>query len=244
MKARTGLQAIVLAYVVLLHLALVVTLCWPDAVWRRIHALWPPRGETISEFRRGMMATQGGIDATARPNAVWFFGDSIIHMLDTGRVTERALNLGIGEDTVSGVLLRIGDHPALPTAAGIVLAIGTNDLRFRSPEEAAQDYGSVLTRSPAEVPVIASAVLPVDERLPDLAGRNARIKRLNAAIARLCAARSRCTFVDAGPDMVDATGNLAPDLHVGDGLHLSRAGYRILIDTLIPPVRDRLPSRG
>jgi hypothetical protein len=56
---------------------------------------------------------------------------------------------------------------------------------------------------PPDKPVIASAVLPVDEQAqPDaLAGRNAAISRLNAAIAKLCLARchQRREFVSKPP---------------------------------------------
>jgi hypothetical protein len=137
----------VLIYLAALHAALVAALFRPDAVWYRIHLIWPrQRIETVSEFRRITMAMQGMLDLTARQAAVWFFGDSIIQMMDTGRVTERAINLGIGEDTVTGVLVRAGDHPALASAAGIVLAIGTNDLQYRSPDDTAQNYEELLAR--------------------------------------------------------------------------------------------------
>jgi lysophospholipase L1-like esterase len=238
-------RGIVLAYIAALHAALVLTVFQPEAVWRRINQVWPsPSEETVSAFRHSMRIIQRTIDITARPSAVWFFGDSIIQMMDIGRITERAINLGIGEDTVTGVLARIGDHPALSGAAGIVLAIGTNDLAWRTAGETTQEYERLLAVLPPEVPVIASAVLPVDERAragrPE--GQNATIAALNAGIARLCAARGRCYYVEAGPALVDETGNLAPKMHRGDGLHLSQEGYRTLIDTLIPPVRDRLLS--
>jgi lysophospholipase L1-like esterase len=240
-------RGIVLAYIAALHAALVLTLFQPEAVWRRINQVWPsPSGETVSAFRRSTRIIQRTIDITVRPNAVWFFGDSIIQMMDTGRITERAINLGIGEDTVTGVLARVGDHPALSGAVGIVLAIGTNDLAWRTASETAKEYERLLAVLPPEVPVIVSAVLLVDERVRarQLEGRNAKIAVLNAGITRLCAARGRCYYVDAGPALVDETGNLAPKMHRGDGLHLSQAGYRTLIDTLITPVRDRLLSRG
>jgi lysophospholipase L1-like esterase len=247
MNARQWRTGVVLVYLVALHAALAASLLRPDAVWRRLSLIWPwPPTETVSEFRRTTMATQSMLDLTVRPGAVWFFGDSIIQMMDTGRVTDRAINLGIGEDTVAGVLARAGDHSALASAAGIVLAIGINDLWYRSPDESARGYEALLTRLPRDKPVIASAVLPVNERArPNvLTGRNERIGRLNLSIARLCMARGNCRFVDAGPSLVDETGNLAPAMGLADGIHLSREGYRRLIDSLIAPVRDWIPRGG
>ena len=246
MKAGPWRRAAVLIYVAALHLLVVAALLRPEAIWRRIHWLWPPTEDTVSDFRRNTMLMQSTIDLTARPNAVWFFGDSIIHGLDTARVTERALNLGIGEDTVTGVLSRIGEHPALTQAAGIVLAVGVNDLIWRPAKAVARDYETLLSRTPAGIPVIVSAVLPVDERLGGQTwrGRNVRIKQFNAMLARLCASQSNCAYVDAGAVLSDTAGNLTRENHRGDGLHLSRAGYDILIEMMAPRVRERMPSRG
>ena len=243
-KLRTGL---LLIYLIALHAALVAALFWPDGVWRRLHLIWPMQpAESVSPFRAGTRAMQRAIDFSARPGAIWFFGDSIVQQMDTGRVTPRTINLGIGEDTINGVLNRIGDHPALPAAGGIVVAVGINDMRFHAPEDAARSYGQLLARLPSAIPIVVSAVLPVDERASrfQLAGWNARIHSLNTAIAELCAARPGCTFADAGPAVADATGNLGRSMHVGDGVHLSKDGYDRLIDVLRQAINQRMPADG
>ncbi len=234
------------AYLVPLHVALAILVSRPDLA-ARVHArIWPaPEVEVPSPFRQTTAAMQRTLDLTVRPGAVWFFGDSIIHMLDTARVTPRALNLGIGEDTIAGVYQRVAGRPALASAAGVVIAAGTNDLLYRTPEAAGQIYAALLARLPPSLPVVASAVLPVDEAArPQLAGRNAVIRRLNTAIAHACAQHPGCLFADAGPRLATQAGSLAPEHHRGDGLHLNASGYRHLIDTLSAAVRQHIPGDG
>jgi lysophospholipase L1-like esterase len=234
------------AYLLGLHAALGLLVLRPDLAARLRDRIWPnPEVEVASAFRQGTAAMQRTIGFTARPGAVWFFGDSIIHAMDTARITPRALNLGIGEDTVAGVWQRVTEHPTLPTAAGVVIAVGTNDVQYRTPEAAGQFYAALLARLPPALPVVASAVLPVDETArPQLVGRNAAIQRLNALIARACTLHPACLFADAGPRLTDAAGNLAREHHRGDGLHLSPRGYHHLIETLAAAVQARMPADG
>lgn len=243
MAARHWLLA---TYLLGLHAAIGLFVLRPDLAARLRDRIWPSSADEVpSAFRQGTAAMQRTLDFTARPGAVWFFGDSIIHSLDTARVTLRALNLGIGEDTIAGVNQRVGAHPALSGAAGVVIAVGTNDLLYRAPEAAGQIYAALLARLPPSLPVIASAVLPVDETArPQLVGRNAVIRRLNADIAGACGRHPACLFADAGPLLADSAGNLAARNHRGDGLHLSAAGYQYLIDTLAAAVRRRMPADG
>ena len=241
MRVPIWLMALLAVWGLALHGALAAALLYPDAIWRRWHRVWPGRAEeTVSPFRRNTMALQARLDLTVQPRAVWVFGDSHVQAMDIGRIAERAVNLGIGEDTVPGLLSRIGTHPALPGAAGVVLAVGINDLAFRGPEAIAASYADLLARLPAGMPAVIGAVLPVNERVRP-GGLNARIGRLNAALADLCRARPHCRFADAGPRLRDATGAPDPQMYLADGLHLSAEGYRRWIEVLGPAVREGIP---
>ena len=85
---------------------------------------------------------------------------------------------------------------------------------------------------------MASAVLPIDERVDrDWTGFNQRIRELNEGIKSLCEAESpKCAFVNAGPSLIDSSGNLAEQYHDGDGVHLTAEGDRIWIQALKPVV--------
>ena len=85
---------------------------------------------------------------------------------------------------------------------------------------------TILSAIPPHVPVVVSAVLPTDQSATGHK-RNARIADLNEGLARLCAARGRCYWVDSAAKLVDAAGNLDLRYHDGDGVHLSQAGYAV-----------------
>lgn len=104
----------------------------------------------------------------------------------------------------------------------------------RGDEEILTNYNQILQTIPESLPLIIIAVLPVDEQVrDDLAGRNRRTGELNDSLKTLCEAqRPGCTFVDPGPKLADASGNLKKQYHIGDGLHLNGVGNSILIQKL------------
>lgn len=191
------------------------------------------RGEA---FRNGMRQTLAAVATTTRPGAIWVLGDSIMQQLDVGRIDPRAANFGIGGDTLGALVPRVGDYPQIAGAAQVLIAIGTNDIAVRPPEQAAADYAALLARLPPGLPLLTSAILPVDETILAAPGRNARAAELNRRIAALCAVRPGCRFIDAGPRLAAPSGALAPAFHRGDGLHLSPAGY----DRLVAALREAI----
>jgi lysophospholipase L1-like esterase len=93
---------------------------------------------------------------------------------------------------------------------------------------------------PAGVPVLVDAVLPVDEAAVDLYG-NAEVRAANAVIARACAARPGCRFVDTSGGLAGPGGGLDPRFHDGDGLHLNPEGqraWRAALAAVLDPYRS------
>jgi lysophospholipase L1-like esterase len=189
-----------------------------------------------------MVANQQRIDAQAAGSVV-IIGDSLVQGMNVNRLMPDVVNYGIAGDTIGGVAQRLLSYPSLNQARAIIVAIGINELAEHDADEAAAAYRRLMALLPEGVPIIASAVLPVDEphlRFPDRFRSNAQIKRLNAGIAKICAARAGCSFVDAGATLADAGGNLRREFHDGDGLHLSAAGYGPWVAAL----RAALIARG
>ena len=130
-------------------------------------------------------------------------------------------------DTARRVAARIRDYAFVQQTRVVVLHVGTNDLRYRRPAAIEAPFQRLLGNVPAGVPVIVSAILPVDERTFRVYG-NAQIAAANQALARACAARPGCRFVDTGAALIDATGNLDRRYHTArDGLHLNAQGVRV-----------------
>jgi lysophospholipase L1-like esterase len=168
-------------------------------------------------------------DASVPAGAAIFIGDSQIQGLDVTSVVPLAVNYGIGGDTTAGVLRRMPLYDSLTRAGVVVLEVGSNDLATASPSEILANYRKILAMIPPAAAIIVSAILPVSaaksgER-PGRFSRNQAINEINRSLAEICAGRTGCLFVDVDK-LADAAGDLAPAFDLGDGLHLSREGYR------------------
>jgi lysophospholipase L1-like esterase len=201
----------------------------PDLALRLHRRLLPQTAQEPTAFWSESVAYQLRLDPTAE-HAVFFIGDSLVQSLHVGGIVAAAVNYGIGGDTIGGVRRRLPLYHSLATARAIVLAIGANDLLTRDAAAASSDYEALVSELPAGVPLILSAVLPVDQQAVGNQLRrltNGEIMRLNATIERLCAQRKKCIFLDVGAELRDREGRLARAFQVGDGVHLNAAGYRI-----------------
>ena len=182
-------------------------------------------------------------------NAVVFIGDSIVAGLDATKVSSRpGVNFGIGNDTMAGVLWRLSQYENLNRARAIVLSVGINDVGWRSDEEIVKNYAKILEVLPRGVPIVAAAILPVNEKLIAQAHlslisgyrvSNDRIRKINAGIRVEGAKNRNVQFVDARERLVDAEGNLCVKYTVGDGVHLSRDGYSIWQEALGQALKQR-----
>ncbi|HLG86632.1 MAG TPA: GDSL-type esterase/lipase family protein [Alphaproteobacteria bacterium] len=241
-RARLFLRAIAIVYLIILHLGIAAFILSPEF---RAAIAWRLPGaarERQEAYWRGMVAAEARLDATLPPGKIYFIGDSGIESLDVGQVAEHAVNYGIGGDTIAGVIRRLPVYKSLPSAQAIVLLVGSNDLIGRPSAEAGKDYANLLAALP-NAPLIAVAVLPIDERIARCERghrSNAEIASLDKVIKSLCQTRPSCAFLDLGSKLVDESGNLAATFDWGDGLHLNAAGYRIAIDALRAEIARRV----
>jgi len=222
------MKPLLVAYLILLHLAL-ATLLWKPSLPSRIRQRlgFETRPE-LGDYYRQTVRHHSRTVATVPDGAVIFIGDSLTQGLAVAAVAPAGVNYGIGGDTTAGVLERLPVYrPALARARCIVVAIGFNDTRYRSPDEALGNYARILDALPADRPVIVSAILPIDEQArAALAGRGAWIQQFNAGLVRLAGSREGVSLVDAGDALDgDGDGRLDRPLHDGDGVHLNSAGY-------------------
>src|SRR6188508_121715 len=104
-RLTTLLRVLAWTYVVAAHAAVAAFLLSPDL---RATIYWrlPPAGQRTA-FWLNMVAAQSRLDATLSPGAAIFLGDSGIQSLDASAVARRAVNYGIGGDTIAGVRLRV-----------------------------------------------------------------------------------------------------------------------------------------
>jgi lysophospholipase L1-like esterase len=186
-------------------------------------------------------------DALLPPGRILFLGDSLMQGLPVSTITEIGVNYGIGSDDTRGLLHRLTQYDSLQVARAIVISVGINDLKHTDDVASLARYRQILTRLPESVPAFCVALLPIDEPArKNWAGRtNRRISEYNRQLDKLCT-ETGAGFVSVAETMRDNSGNLLPELHDGDGLHLNAAGNmlwgtqlrRALSAASLPVTRD------
>lgn len=224
------------AYLAGVHLLLLAALATSDFLPRVAQKLGLRNAADFRNrsFYSRTLDCQARADANVPDQAVVFIGDSTIQGLCVSAVAADAVNYGIAGDTTRGVLARLPAYSSLGRARAIVVAAGVNDLGGLPAGKIVRNWTAIADGLPAHVPVFFAAILPVAENgRPRWAGRNRDLIRpLNEQMAAQLARRPNRHFVDPSARLRDATGNLAPDFHAGDGLHLNAAGNAVLIDAL------------
>jgi lysophospholipase L1-like esterase len=154
-----------------------------------------------------------------------FIGDSLIQGLCVVGVCDRAVNYGIGGDTTKGVLKRLGDYH-FDNVEAVVLAVGTNDFKYRNVEKIEANMSEIITKIPSHVTILISAVLPVNEGQIGK-GRNTKIAKLNQLYSGIARMHGHVFFMKHKAYFADASSNLRKELQVGDGVHLNNAGNQL-----------------
>ena len=212
-----------IAYLIFIHLLLAIVLLksnFVEKIYRRFHKSY------FSDYYETVLKYHLRIDAQVPPGAVIFIGDSMVQGLCVSAITEKGVNFGIGGDTVEGILYRLPLYTSIKKASAIVVELGINNVLRESIEELRQKYEALFKFIPRKVPLILCGILPVDENIKG-EGWNSEIQNINQQLRFLCEKYDNCIYIDLTDKLVDATGNLKPEYHVGDGTHLSPSGYRV-----------------
>ncbi len=224
-----------IAYVLCIHILLVVVLLKSDFIERVEHKIGISGQPEITVHFNRMLSYHSRMDANVPRGAIIFIGDSITQGLCVSAVITPSVNYGIGSDTSFGVLQRLPVYKSIANASAVVIAIGINDFIFRSNIEILKNYTLIVEQIPKRVPIIFSAVLPLDEKIhaKKWQGVNQnRIKNLNSKLKDLTAKFANTFFVDASPLLVDGEGNLSNAYYMIDGIHLNSQGNAIWIQEL------------
>ena len=225
-------KATFITYIVFIHLIAGAIIVKSDILPKTMSFLGIQRhGDVASTvFYKKTLNYQLAADDNVPEGAVIFIGNSITQGMSTAAVAPFTVNYGIGGDTASGVLKRLPYYHSLNRARAIVVSIGLNDLLLDGQDYVQDNLAKIAKALPAQVPVIFSAILPVDEDVDKrLTGLNGRIVQVNKYLFKLCAADSHLYYLDARSGLIDARGNLDDRFHRGDGVHLNTKGYAILI---------------
>ncbi|MDX1694002.1 MAG: GDSL-type esterase/lipase family protein [Ketobacteraceae bacterium] len=146
-------------------------------------------------------------------------GDSHVQSMNVLNISHRAINLGIGGDTIEGVTQRVKDYLANSELRHIALLVGTNNLLRENVET-----------SKARMDTLASTLEPAGQvywiATPPASPARIEIEKteqLNRYIATLCKNLPRCVYIAPFNDAKAGQALLAKD-----GIHLRPAGYEYL----------------
>ena len=179
-----------------------------------------------------MLGFHKRVDKNIPSKSLIFIGDSITQGLSVIAVDPQSINYGIGQDTTVGVLNRIPYYRSILKSKAVVIAVGINDLRRRSNDEIINNYHKIINLIPNNIPVLLSAVLPVDEVASGRIGINKRVNELNDSLSEICQNSQRLRFLNISKLVINPHGNLSTDYHIGDGVHLNGFGNEIWIAKL------------
>jgi len=229
LRPRTLL--VVALWIVVVHALLVFALLKTNFVplARKTLGIDPPEERSVAQYHT--MLGWFERDRRVPKNAVVLLGDSLLQDLHSAHLGREVHSFALGGTTASVLLEVVSGLSCLERAKVVVLGVGANDLKYRSPAQILAAYSVLLSAFPPELDLVVVPVLPVDERAPDVIARpylsNRRLGELDHLLSACALARSRTRRVDVR-ELLAPDGSLRSDLHSGDGWHLSDEGDALL----------------
>ena len=158
------------------------------------------------------------------------------------------VNRGISGQTTPQMLVRFRqDVIALHPAAVVILA-GTNDIAGNTGDETLEEIEGNLASmcelaSASGIRVVLVSVLPATD-YPWRPGRQPvqKIGALNQWL-RGYAAANHHTYLDLYTPMATSAGAMRDGLHIGDGVHPSRAGYELMAPLMQKAIDETLAEK-
>jgi len=160
--------------------------------------------------------------------SILFLGDSIIHGLCVSAIDCRSVNLGIGTDTVDGLLGRIKRYQSIQNTHAVFIYIGGNDVGKRDTKWIIERISLIIQQIPRHAPIYFCSILPVDEKRTQQR-TNKQIDSLNDELKILCSNFEHVKLLDIAREFKDSSGKLRFDFYEKDGVHLNQQGYAQMI---------------
>jgi len=227
------MRLLFIVYLLLFHLFVGIVIVKTDILVRIQNKLgFTTEQEEITPFYYAMVGFHRRVDANIPDNSIIFLGDSLIQGLAISSIASPSINFGIGNDTTWGLIQRIPYYSSISKSKAIVIAIGVNDLIRRNNKEIINNYKKIATLIPDHIPIVFSAILPIDEALLDTVDFNKRIRDVNNELKKLCDDNQRLYFINITNQLTRPDGWLSEKFHIGDGIHLNALGNAVWIDGL------------
>ena len=171
---------------------------------------------------------------------VVFFGDSITYGMDFQKrfPDKKVVNLGLGGDTLEGMINRVGMIKALKPEKVFILA-GFNTLRDGKLEYTMTEYAGLLNRIQEEAPdakVYVQSILPISAKMQTkLPLSEETIVQMNEAIEVIAEERD-FTYINIHQNFLD--GDVIVEEYTADGVHPNEAGQEQWMNVIEPYVYE------
>lgn len=159
-----------------------------------------------------------------------FLGDSIIDMLCVEDNFD-GINFGISGETINNAKKKVKCLTNLENKT-LILAYGVNDIP-RYTEDFILDYIELIDNLNFNGEILIQSILPIEEAIHKIywgcIKTNSQINEYNEALKEMSEIKENCTYIDVRASLTDEFGQLRSELQIGDGVHLNKNGYSILI---------------
>lgn len=172
-------------------------------------------------------------------DAVLFVGSSSIRMWPTAKHFPEfaVINRGFGGSHISDVA-HFADRIVDPYNPRVILFYaGDNDIAAsKSPEHVLADYSAFCEDVGNKLPRTPIVFISIKPSLARWAKWPA-MREANRLIEEYCKSSDRLEYIDIAAPMIGTNGEPRGELFIGDGLHLSEAGYRVWVDAVLPALK-------
>lgn len=227
-----------LPYFIILHCVLAALLLSPSLYYKLQSKLNTKAHDIkVNYFRAATKTMLSRQEANSENNMIYFIGDSMVQGLNTATLGNNVLNLGIGHDKSLDVLSRLIDYKNAKQANKIIVSVGINDLNNYSLQTAKDNYLKLFKHLLSYKNVFLQGVLPVNLG-SESSTLNKKINAFNQYIWELALGQANVQYIAPPSALTNKQKALSQNLHIGDGLHLNRKGYKIWIDHLKGTIND------
>ncbi|HQD15904.1 MAG TPA: SGNH/GDSL hydrolase family protein [Ottowia sp.] len=186
--------------------------------------------ERASAAQRGHLLRK---DRNSEDGRVVFLGSSTFQGMDVSSISPRALNMGLGGDTIESLQARSANYRSIARASAVVVNVGLNNL-VRDCALPPSTLENLMSSWPAGVPVVVvgvQGIAPARRRERCDGQLGPLVRAWNAQQAAACAARPNCRYV-GNPVPAEPSDDDAGALLEADGIHLSASAYGALKATI------------
>ena len=185
----------------------------------------------MSAYQSTLFGNHRRIDRNVLNGAILLFGDSHIQGLNVNNIGQNIINFGIGSSTSKNLLERYDSYSSLKNSKAVYIAIGFNDLKYRSNEALITNLQTIISNTPKQNKIIISTIMLTGENYLKNTETNLRILEINRQIKLIVNKNNHLYLFDPNTFLTKLD-NLRIELSEPDGVHLNANGYEIYMREL------------